>query len=577
MMTRWGQTLAENDVLQEYPRPQFRRASYLNLNGHWRYAMTPTDEPPTAWDGEILVPFSPECALSGVNRCLQPGQTLWYQRALALPDDFADGRVLLHFGAVDQDAVVFLNGREVARHEGGYNAFTAELPDALMPGENMLTVRVRDDTDASWRTRGKQKQKRGGIWYTPQSGIWQTVWAERVPKQYMRGLRLTPRLNENAIEICVIAEDHSPCEAVVEGKTYPLTANQPTLVPIAAPRLWSPEDPFLYSLTVRMGEDEAESYFAMRSTAIVADAKGVRRLYLNGKPYFHNGLLDQGYWPDGLYTAPSDEALLYDIQTAKALGFNMLRKHIKVEPMRWYYHCDRLGMLVWQDMPNGGGAYRFSTITLPLITGRHHSDRDYARFAREAAEGRDAYRRELDEMVAQLYNCPCIVLWVPFNEGWGQFDAADAVRRLNLADGTRPADPASGWHDQRCGDLRTWHVYFKKYRFHRDRLGRAVALSEFGGYNLRIAGHSWNDVDFGYKKLKSGQELQAAYETLYDTQVLPAIHKGLCATVYTQLTDVEDELNGLITYDREVLKLPPDALRALNRAIAQAGEANPRG
>ena len=322
------------------------------------------------------------------------------------------------------------------------------------------------------------------------------------------------------------AERNLPCEATVEGKVYPLATNQPTRIPVANPRLWSPDDPFLYPLTVRLGEDVAQSYFAMRSTSIQADSHGVRRLYLNGKPFFQNGLLDQGYWPDGLYTAPSDEALVFDIQTAKDLGFTMLRKHIKVEPMRWYYHCDCLGMPVWQDMPNGGGKYRFSTITLPLITGRHHNDHDYRRFAREAAEGREAYRRELAEMVNQLYSCPCVVLWVPFNEGWGQFDAADAARLIDKLDGTRPIDPASGWHDQRSGDLRTLHVYLKKYRFHRDRFRRAVALSEFGGYNLRVQGHTWTNVDFGYKKLKSPEALQAAYEALLTRRCCPPFPKG---------------------------------------------------
>ena len=571
MITRWGETLDENAILPDYPRPQMMRDSYLNLNGRWQYAITPTDDAPAAWDGDILVPFSPESALSGVNRTLQPGETLWYRRTLTLPEGFHKGRVLLHFGAVDQDAVIYLNGREVARHEGGFNAFTAELTDALISGDNELAVRVHDDTDATWRTRGKQKRERGGIWYTPQSGIWQTVWAESVPADYVQALRLTPCLEKSTIEITVRAERDLPCEATVEGKVYPLIANQPARIPIASPRLWCPEDPFLYPLTVRLGEDVVQSYFAMRSTRIQADSHGVKRLFLNGKPYFHNGLLDQGYWPDGLYTAPSDAALIYDIQTAKDLGFTMLRKHIKVEPMRWYYHCDRLGMLVWQDMPSGGGVYKFSTITLPLFTGRHHDDHDYPRFAREAAEGRDAYRRELAEMVEQLYSCPCIVLWVPFNEGWGQFEAAEAARLIDTLDGTRPIDPTSGWHDQRSGELRTWHIYFKKYRFKPDRLGRAVALSEFGGYNLRVDGHSWTNVDFGYKKLRDADALLTAYEALFDTQVLPAIPKGLCATVYTQLTDVEDELNGLLTYDRAVCKLPAEAVRALNRVIAEAG------
>ncbi len=570
MLTRWGKALDENAVLMEYPRPQLKRESYLNLNGRWDYAITADEKQPQAWQGTILVPFSPESDLSGVNRTLLPGQTLWYHRELTLPQGFAHGRVLLHFGAVDQDAVVLINGREVGRHEGGYNAFTLDITQALTEGKNELTVRVQDDTDATWRTRGKQKTRRGGIWYTPQSGIWQTVWLESVPMDYITGISLAPHLAEETLELCVEATAELPGEAEIDGKSYPFVTNQPVLIPVPKPHLWSPDDPYLYPLKLRMGEDELESYFAMRETAISTDRKGIKRLMLNGKPYFHHGLLDQGYWPDGLYTAPSDEALVYDIEAAKAMGFNMLRKHIKVEPMRWYYHCDRLGMLVWQDMPSGGGQYKTATITFPLVTGRHHRDDDYRRFAREDEAGRAAYRRELEEMVRQLRACPCIALWVPFNEGWGQFDAAEATKLIDQCDGTRPVDPASGWHDQRCGELVSKHVYFRPYRFRRDRLGRAVALSEFGGYNLREQGHCWNEIDFGYRRFANEQALLQAFEKLYDTQVLPAIPKGLCAAVYTQLTDVEDELNGLITYDREVTKLPTEALRALGRAIAEA-------
>ena len=419
MKTRWGKHLDENAVLNEYPRPQLQRDSYLNLNGRWDYAITYSDDLPTAWDGTILVPFSPESELSGVNRTIQPEETLWYHRELVIPDSFVNQRVHLHFGAVDQDAVVYVNGQDVAHHEGGYNAFSADVTNALRAGTNVLLVRVHDETDATWRTRGKQSRKRGGIWYTPQSGIWQTVWAEATPQNYINGLRLTPHIAQETLEILVQSAENHPCVAIVEGQAYPLIANQPTRIPIPEPHLWCPEDPYLYPLTITLHDDHVKSYFAMRSSTIQADAQGIKRLYLNGKPYFHNGLLDQGYWPDGLYTPPTDKAMVYDIQIAKDLGFTMLRKHIKVEPMRWYYHCDRLGMLVWQDMPNGGGTYRFRTISMPLITGRMHNDHNYPYFAREAVQGREAYRKELCEMVNQLYNCPCIVLWVPFNEGWG--------------------------------------------------------------------------------------------------------------------------------------------------------------
>ena len=574
LMTPWGEHLDENCILTEYPRPQMRRDSYLNLNGRWEYAITDSDESPRHWDGTILVPFSPESALSGVGRSLQPGQTLWYRREVIVPQGFipADGRLLLHFGAVDQEAAVYWNGRLLGRHMGGYNAFTLDATDALGP-RNSLVVRVHDDTDASFHSRGKQKTRRGGIWYTPQSGIWQTVWMEAVPRHYIESLRIVPLFDQSAVEVMVRCSQPLQCEATVDGRTVPFTSGEPARIPMPDFRAWSPEDPYLYDLSVTLGEDRVESYFGMRKMEVRADRGGVKRLFLNGEPYFQSGLLDQGYWPDGLYTAPSDEALIYDIQTAKAMGFNLLRKHIKVEPMRWYYHCDRLGMLVWQDMPSGGGKYRFSTITLPLVTGIHRRDNHYRAFARASSQGRGEYMDELEEMVGQLFNAPSVVLWVPFNEGWGQFDSTLVMERLRALDPTRPVDPASGWHDQGAGELRSLHVYFKPFRFRRDRRGRALALSEFGGYNLRVDGHCFNQKDYGYRRLPDAAALWRDFSRLYEREVLPAVPRGLCASVYTQLSDVEDELNGLMTYDRRVVKLDADEVRELNE---QLKEASPR-
>jgi len=571
LMTPWGEHLDENCILTEYPRPQMRRDSYLNLNGRWEYAITDSDESPRHWDGTILVPFSPESALSGVGRSLQPGQTLWYRREVILPQGFipADGRLLLHFGAVDQEAAVYWNGRLLGRHMGGYNAFTLDATDALGP-RNSLVVRVHDDTDASFHSRGKQKTRRGGIWYTPQSGIWQTVWMEAVPRHYIESLRIVPLFDQSAVEVMVRCSQPLQCEATVDGRTVPFTSGEPARIPMPDFRAWSPEDPYLYDLSVTLGEDRVESYFGMRKVEVRADRGGVKRLFLNGEPYFQSGLLDQGYWPDGLYTAPSDEALIYDIQTAKAMGFNLLRKHIKVEPMRWYYHCDRLGMLVWQDMPSGGGKYRFSTITLPLVTGIHRRDNHYRAFARASSQGRGEYMDELEEMVGQLFNAPSVVLWVPFNEGWGQFDSTLVMERLRALDPTRPVDPASGWHDQGAGELRSLHVYFKPFRFRRDRRGRALALSEFGGYNLRVDGHCFNQKDYGYRRLPDAAALWRDFSRLYEREVLPAVPRGLCASVYTQLSDVEDELNGLMTYDRRVVKLDADEVRELNERLKEA-------
>ena len=571
LMTPWGEHLDENCILTEYPRPQMRRNSYLNLNGRWEYAITDSDESPRRWDGTILVPFSPESALSGVGRSLQPGQTLWYRREVILPQGFipADGRLLLHFGAVDQEAAVYWNGRLLGRHMGGYNAFTLDATDALGP-RNSLVVRVHDDTDASFHSRGKQKTRRGGIWYTPQSGIWQTVWMEAVPRHYIESLRIVPLFDQSAVEVMVRCSQPLQCEATVDGRTVPFTSGEPARIPMPDFRAWSPEDPYLYDLSVTLGEDRVESYFGMRKMEVRADRGGVKRLFLNGEPYFQSGLLDQGYWPDGLYTAPSDEALIYDIQTAKAMGFNLLRKHIKVEPMRWYYHCDRLGMMVWQDMPSGGGKYRFSTITLPLVTGIHRRDNHYRAFARASSQGRGEYIDELEEMVGQLFNAPSVVLWVPFNEGWGQFDSTLVMERLRALDPTRPVDPASGWHDQGAGELRSLHVYFKPFRFRRDRRGRALALSEFGGYNLRVDGHCFNQKDYGYRRLPDAAALWRDFSRLYEREVLPAVPRGLCASVYTQLSDVEDELNGLMTYDRRVVKLDADEVRELNERLKEA-------
>lgn len=571
LTTPWGERLDENRILIEYPRPQMRRDSYLNLNGRWEYAITDSDEPPRCWDGTILVPFSPESALSGVGRTLRPGQTLWYRREVTVPQGFIprDGRLLLHFGAVDQEAAVYLNGVLLGRHMGGYNAFTLDVTDALGP-TNTLVVRVHDDTDAGFHSRGKQKTRRGGIWYTPQSGIWQTVWMEAVPRRYIEGLRIVPLFDQSAVEVTVRCAQPLQCEATVDGRTVPFTSGEAARIPMPDFRAWSPEDPYLYDLSVTLGEDRVESYFGMRKVEVRADRGGVKRLFLNGEPYFHSGLLDQGYWPDGLYTAPSDEALIFDIQTAKSMGFNMLRKHIKVEPMRWYYHCDRLGMLVWQDMPSGGGKYRFSTISLPLVTGVHRRDNRYRAFARTSSQGRAEYMDELEEMVLQLFNAPSVALWVPFNEGWGQFDSTLVMERLRALDPTRPVDPASGWHDQGEGELRSLHVYFKPFRFRRDRRGRALALSEFGGYNLRVDGHCFNQKDYGYRRLPDAAALWRDFARLYEREVLPAVPRGLCAAVYTQLSDVEDELNGLMTYDRRVVKLDADDVRELNERLKEA-------
>jgi len=577
MLTPFGEKLSDALPLQEHPRPQMERENWLNLNGQWDYAITETvqgETTPIHWDGKILVPFSPEAPLSGVNRTLDSSHTLWYSRTLLLPGNWnaEQYRYLLHFDAVDQEACVYVNDREAGTHMGGYTAFVLDVTDYIVPGENQLVVRVHDDTDESWHSRGKQSSKRGGIWYTPQSGIWQTVWMERVPREYITGLDMVADIDNELLHITVSTEGTGECTVFSEGKEYRLPVNEPAKIPVRELHLWSPENPYLYPLEIVYGSDRVKSYFAMRKTEVRMDKKGIKRLYLNNVPCFHNGLLDQGYWPDGLYTPPSDDAMVYDIQTMKDLGFNMLRKHIKVEPMRWYYHCDRLGMLVWQDMVNGGGRYKFGVISVPLVSGIHIKDNHYRAFAREAEEGRREYARELMEMICQLKNVPSIVLWVPFNEGWGQFDSAKACQMINELDGSRPIDHASGWHDQKIGDIKSLHVYFRPYKFRKDKKNRAVVLSEFGGYNLPVEGHTWNKANFGYKGFATEEEFRTAYEKLFREQILPAIPKGLAATVYTQVTDVEDEVNGLMTYDRRIVKVPKEKIRALNEEIIALGK-----
>lgn len=566
MKTRWTPAPSDENILAEYPRPQLRREDYINLNGLWDYAINKNDSRPEQWDGKILVPFSPETEPSGVMRQLAPEQYLWYERPLPVKREEGK-RTLLHFGAVDQIAAVFVNGKQAGEHIGGYTPFSFDITD-LLEEKNILTVRVQDLSDTSYHSRGKQKMKRGGIWYTPQSGIWQTVWLERVPQEYISSLKITPCFDESRVEITVCSAADAECtveigERSIKGRTNSaISIDMPDFIP------WSPENPHLYEFAAVMGEDRVESYFGMRKFDIGKDEKGIKRLFLNNKPYFHTGLLDQGYFSDGLYTPPSDEAMIYDITFAKKMGFNMLRKHIKIEPLRWYYHCDRLGMLVWQDMINGGGEYDFLTISAPIFLGSHGKDNRYKKFARQNAEGREQYYRELEEMINLLYNCTSIAMWVPFNEGWGQFDAAKAVEKILALDTTRTIDHASGWYDQQIGDIRSLHVYFRKYKHKRDRLGRAVVLSEFGGYNYHAAGHSFSDkIDSLYSKYKTPQALFAAYKKLFEKEIIPAKAKGLCATVYTQLSDVEDEMNGMVSYDRELVKFPVEGIRELNERL----------
>ena len=578
MLTPWGEALDREHPLPEYPRPQLRRNSYLNLNGIWEYAITKTAEKPAAMQGEIVVPFSPETPLSGVGHILQPDEYLWYRRSVTLPEGFfRGGRLLLHFGAVDQCCTVWVNGQEAGSHTGGYLPFALDVTELIEGDAFTLELRVTDPTDTGSLSCGKQRLKNTGIWYTPQSGIWQTVWMECVPENYLRSLRITPKPEENAVHIRLEADDPAMAAVTIcrdggiiaEGQTDE-NGESTLTIPAEELRLWSPENPFLYDAAITLaGGDKVESYFGMRAFGIGKDEKGLPRLLLNGKPYFQNGLLDQGYWSDGYYTAPSDEALIHDIAEMKRLGFNMLRKHIKVEPLRWYYHCDRLGMLVWQDMMNGGESYSPLSIYVFSNLGLRVKDDRYRYFSRSDEAGRTHYYEELGQMIDLLYNTVSLALWVPFNEGWGQFDALKAAEFIRKRDDTRPIDHASGWYDQGGGDIKSIHWYFRPYHHKQPpKEQRPICLTEYGGYNCAVPGHCWGEgAEFGYKKIADPAEFNRAFQKLMEEQIIPAKERGLAAAVYTQVSDVEGERNGLLTYDRKVCKANEAIFRAVNAKL----------
>ena len=574
LYTRWGKTLDADHVLQEYPRPLLKRDSYVNLNGYWDYAVTKQFKRPEKYDGRILVPFSPESALSGVGRQLQPDEYLWYriQDGRFSPDweKLDQGmRLILHFGAVDQSCRVYVNGREAAKHTGGYLPFSADITEYLEKASNEILAAVKDLSDTSYHAKGKQKLKKGGMFYTAQSGIWQTVWMEYVPGCYITELAAEPDLNRKLVRICVRSALDLPVKIQVcapaicqQGQEKECaegsgTSNQYIEIPISEVRPWTCGEPWLYEYIVTMGEDRAESYFALRTFTVEPDEAGIPRICMNGEVQFQNGVLDQGYWPDGLYTAPSDEAMIFDIREMKKLGFNMIRKHIKIEPQRWYYHCDRLGMVVWQDMVNGGTCYRhwFVTYAATLISWRKWNMADiYPRLlSRTHKEGRLEFVREMKETIRLLKGHPSIAVWVIFNEGWGQFQTKDMTRIARECDGTRLIDQASGWFDQKGGDLQSIHNYFFKLEFTAEK-ERATVLSEFGGYSLRVEQHSASRKLYGYGTHKTMESLNAAYKKQMQ-KVKEQIPNGLCASVYTQLSDVEEEMNGIFTYDREVCKL----------------------
>ena len=549
LFTEQGRSLP--DVPWErYPRPQMMRAEWMCLNGTWEFAFGKTH---TA----IRVPFCPESLLSGVKEAPAVGQEMTYRRTFAVPQAWEGKRILLHFGAVMRKAAVSVNGTKVCEHDNGYLPFSADITAALQSGENELCVRVINDLDPRY-PYGKQKVKRGGMWYTPCSGIWQSVWIEPVPERAIESLRIRNGLDWVEIE----ARGVSDGEIELDGQRYPL-ADGRARIAFDAPHLWTPEDPHLYRFTLTSGGDRAESYFALRtlSTGVV---DGVPRLLLNGKPYFFNGLLDQGYWSDGLYTPAAPDGFETDIRAMKALGFNTLRKHIKIEPEQFYYDCDRLGMVVFQDMVNNG-VYRYVRDTvLPTI----HLQKRKDKLLNRDAETRRIFLESMDATVEHLRNHPCVCLWTIFNEGWGQFRADEAYDRLKALDPTRPIDSTSGWFHQKKSDVDSLHIYFDPLHLGKEPLPQL--LSEFGGYVWKIDGHSFNtEKTYGYHTFATREEYVDALLALYGS-LLPLAKQGLCGAIYTQVSDVEDETNGLFTFDRAVLKVQPEELLDLAQAIRRA-------
>ena len=580
LKSRWYKSINRECPLAEYPRPQLERKDWLCLNGEYDYAVTGENaEKPESFDGKILVPFSIESSASGVCRPLKPEERLWYRRFFTLGEEFKGKRTLLHFGAVDWQCTVWINSVKVGEHTGGYNPFSFDITDALTDGENELVVKVYDPTDSGHQQRGKQVHKSVGFWYTATSGIWQTVWLEPVNKCHIESLKLIPDIDKGVIGVKVSL--NCECEAKLFAKV--LEADKAVFdgeipesgqIPVPNAKLWSPEDPFLYSLELTLdcgGEkDEVSSYFGMRKFSIVKDSSGIPRLGLNNKPYFQRGLLDQGYWPESQLTPPCDEAMSFDIEEMKKLGFNMIRKHIKEEPLRWYYHCDRLGMLVWQDMISGG-QYIGNILAgvLPNLN-IHVKDNIYSAFKRGKPEWREEFRQELFGMIENLQNCVSICCWIPFNEGWGQFDAKEIALKVKELDPTRFVDHASGWHDQKGPDFKSVHKYILPVHAPTKRrtAGRPFVLSEYGGYSWNIKDHVWNHArSFGYIMFPNSAALSKAYAKLHKKQIIPLIKKGLCATVYTQVSDVEFEVNGIYSYDREVLKLDRETVIEVNRNL----------
>lgn len=574
MKTRWTEEVDPEAVWQAYPRPQMKRDNYENLNGKWQYAIRKTNaDQPSNWDGDILVPFAAESSLSGVKELVGEENLLWYKRIFTAPKLKRDERLLLHFGAVDWETTIFVNDKEVGAHKGGFDAFYFDVTDYLNGGEETLVVKVWDPSDKGTQARGKQVSEPFGIWYTPVTGIWQTVWLEKVPESRIELVKPTPNLDERKVNVelfTIIKDQNLKIKVTTFKEGEPLTSTTKEVekgqqsvdltMDIKNPRLWSPEDPFLYDMKVEVLDkrgrqiDVVESYFGMRKISLGKDAKGYTRIMLNDKPLFQFGLLDQGWWPDGLYTAPTEEAMLYDVEMTKKMGFNMIRKHVKVEPARYYYHCDKMGILVWQDMPNG------NYLRDLRIQAWETED------AQRPKASADQFEAELKEMMDQFHLFPSILVWVPFNEGWGQYDTERVTKWVAEYDPSRLIDSPSGWADRGISDMVDVHLY-PGPGMEVPEENRAAVLGEFGGLGHPVKEHLWWDKkNWGYLTFNDKDTFVKEFDNLING-LKGLIASGLSAAVYTQTTDVEGEVNGLITYDREVVKIAPEKLKNMIRPL----------
>lgn len=555
--------------LSEYPRPQLKRDSYICLNGLWEYAIRKEETIPDTFDGQILVPYSPEVEKSGVNKVVMPDDYLFYRLNYEIPKDFIKDKVILHFGAVDQIAEVFINGNLVTKHVGGFLPFSVDIIPFLNGTKFELVLRVVDTTNSSIHSSGKQSLNPGGIWYKPQSGIYMPVWMESVSDGFIEKIKITPDIDKKQVKIS-FKSSINLAKLELNGKTYDIFADQENVINIDDLRLWSPENPYLYECKISNEVDEISSYFAMRKISLIKGDKNMLRIALNNEPYFMKGVLDQGYYQDGLLTPNSDEDYINDIKLIKSLGFNVSRKHIKIESLRWYYHCDRLGLLVWQDFVNGCTKYDFWLNQVPLFVRYKISDHRYKKFFRDNEEGRKEAYQEFLDTIDLLYNSPCIVLWTIFNEAWGQFDAKEIYEKLKENDPTRLYDHASGWHDQGSSDVKSMHIYKWKVKVPSKRKikDRAFVCSECGAYILdKRLKEAKKKEGFIYLLFNNKEDFQKEYERFIKEEIISAKKNGMSAFIYTQISDVEEEMNGFVSYDRKEIKVDIDVIKKANDSI----------